>query len=88
MKIHLDIENIIEYVEDEEYILIDMMKNKFYSLDYIGSIIWRKLIKGKNMDYIVNYLSEKSGIENSIIKNDVLSFLNSMNEKGLITIEY
>lgn len=87
MDIVINNRNIIEYEEDEEYILIDMINNKIYSLDLIGSVIWKELNKGNKVEDIIDYLSKECGVPYSEINTDILEYLYSLNDKGLISFE-
>lgn len=88
MKVVINKKNLIEYVEDSEYILIDMMHNRFYTLDYIGSLIWERLSEGESFENIVNYLSTESGMPYDTIQQDVIELLDTMKDKEFINIEY
>ncbi|OUM89050.1 MAG: hypothetical protein BAA01_13430 [Bacillus thermozeamaize] len=87
MKITLNKKNIVEYVEDHEYILIDMLHNKFYTLDYIGSQIWNYLSRGFSLDHTVTQISNKFGVSVDQVKSDVIEFLEKLKSKGLVKIE-
>lgn len=87
MEIHLNLSNLIVYEEDNEYVLIDMIKNKFYSLDFIGSIVWSLLSKGEKFENVVTYLVKNSGMEYSEIREDVIKLIYEMGKKGLLSIE-
>jgi len=88
MKITLNRKNIIEYVEDNEYVLIDMLHNRFYTLDYIGSLIWNYLKQGFGIDNVVTRISNEFNVSMDQVKEDVIKFLETMAGKGLVKIEH
>lgn len=54
------------------------------SINFLGTEIW-KLCEGNSLDGIVAALLEQFDVEESLLRSDVLEFLDELGKKGFIT---
>lgn len=78
--------DLLIYEEEGEILLINMTENMIYSLDLIGSIIWKKFVEYKKISEIVDYLYENSCAERKMIENDIMEFVHNLEKVGIIKI--
>ncbi|HDR4911448.1 PqqD family protein [Bacillus cereus] len=79
--------DLIVFEEDEEILLINMKENTFHSLDSISSIIWNKIEEYKQVDDVINFISENSDGEKGIIRKDITEFIYNLEKVGVIEID-
>ncbi|PFN00478.1 PqqD family protein [Bacillus cereus] len=79
--------DLIVFEEDKEILLINMRENTFYSLDSIGSIIWRKIEEYKRIDKVIDYICVNSNVEKDTVEKDVTEFVYDLEKVGVIEIE-
>jgi GeoRSP system PqqD family protein len=65
---------------------IVLHSGKMHSLNVLGTEIW-KLCDGKTVDDIVAELQKSFDVEENVLREDVIEFLKSMKEEGLINEE-
>lgn len=78
--------DVIVYEEDSEIILINMMKNNFYTLDYVGSVIWGKMEELREVPLLIDAISDLFDVNKDEINKDIMEFLQDLNKAGVITV--
>ncbi|MCR8845067.1 PqqD family protein [Paenibacillus sp. SC116] len=78
--------NVIEYEELDEIILINMNQNNFYSLDYIGSLMWKKLRELKDVSKVAEFISREFNENHMEIEKDIIDFIKELKKVGVITL--
>ncbi|HDR4911451.1 PqqD family protein [Bacillus cereus] len=76
---------LIVYKENNEIVLLNMIRNNFYTLDYVGSIIWNKIEELSNLEKVINAVSEEFDEEEDVIKDEILEFV--LNLQNIDAIE-
>ncbi|MFK4378139.1 hypothetical protein ABH948_003546 [Bacillus sp. RC218] len=77
---------LIVYKENNEIVLLNMIKNNFYTLDYVGSIIWNKIEELSNLEKVINAVSEEFDEEEDVIKDEILEFVRNLQNIDAIKI--
>lgn len=78
--------DVIVYEENNEIILVNMIKNNFYALDYIGSVIWRKIEETKDLTKLIDIISKEFNEEKNVIKNDLIAFVFDLEKAGVVKL--
>lgn len=72
---------------DDEAILLDSNTNQYFSLNDAGSLIWEILEEKKDLNTVKDEIVEIYEIDEKIVENDILNFIQEVANKGLIIIE-
>lgn len=86
MNITINKKDLIVYEEDEEVILVNLVKNNFHGLDYTGSFIWKVIEGTKEMDNIMKILCKRFNVEESEIKDDIVEFILELEKLGAVKV--
>lgn len=86
MNITINKKDLIVYEEDEEVILVNLVKNNFHGLDYTGSSIWKVLEGTKEMDNIMKILCKRFNVEESEINDDIVEFILELEKLGAVKV--
>ncbi|MED2186759.1 PqqD family protein [Bacillus wiedmannii] len=78
--------DLLVYEENNEMILINMVKNKFYALDYMGAVIWKEIVREKNVKKIIEYICKEFNAEYQEVEDDILNFIFELKKAGVIKI--
>ncbi|MGM1034813.1 MAG: PqqD family protein [Bacillota bacterium] len=80
--------DVIVYEENSEIILINMMKNNFYALDSLGSVIWKKIyeLKSEELTSVIDYIHENFDVDREIVENDISEFITALEKIGVLKI--
>ncbi len=79
-------DNIIVDNFDDEIMMMNIKREKYYGLDPVGSEIWKRISSPVTVEKLISVLTEEYGGEEETIKNDVIPFLNRLLEEGMIRI--
>jgi Coenzyme PQQ synthesis protein D (PqqD) len=69
---------------DEEWILLDLTGGNYYGLDELGGRIWSGLLAGQCAHEMADELALAYQVDRSVLVEDIVTFLNSLSEKGLV----
>lgn len=72
--------------DKDGFVLLDVRKGVYYSLNGTGGAIWGKLQEGLALPSIVEYLSENFEKPQEQVRGDLERFLQSLEKKGLIRL--
>lgn len=76
----------IEPTEDFVYVLNNHKKEFLHFYD-VSKEIWMLLSEGKTVREIINRLSESYQVSKDDVEEDVIQFLNTLVEEGVITVQ-
>jgi hypothetical protein len=76
---------ILSRVVGDEALLLDTRTGNYFSLDPVGTDIWRLLGEGRTVDEIVSVIADRFGIDASRVRSDVLELLEELRDAGLWT---
>lgn len=68
-------------------VLTLMVGNSIHQLNLVGAEIWLRINGVNRVDKMVEEISELFEVEPEVFKEDVMAFLNSIKERGWITLE-
>ena len=72
---------------DGEKVMMSMDKGEYFGLNQVGSRIWELIEEEIEVNGLIDKMLEEFDVEASECKEDVIGFLNELNEKGLIIIK-
>mgnify|MGYP006281803067 FL=1 len=72
---------------DGEKVMMSMDKGEYFGLNTVGSRIWELIEEEIEVNDLIGKMLEEFDVESSACKEDVIGFLNELNEKGLIVIK-
>jgi GeoRSP system PqqD family protein len=76
---------------DEDYedigVLTLMVGNSIHQLNLVGAEVWIRINGINRVEKMVQEIAELFAVDPEMIKEDVVEFLNSIKERGWITIE-
>ena len=67
-----------------ETVLLNQENGDYFSLNGIGTEVYNCICEGMEIEEIVNFLLNKYDVEHDILKNDVASLINKMQEKNIL----
>ena len=84
---NVEINSDVKSTADKDgFVLLDVRKGVYYSLNGTGGTIWAKLLEGLAPPSIIDFLAENFGKPHEQIRGDLQRFLQSLEKKGLIRI--
>lgn len=83
VKVHKD---VIVYEEDGEIILVNMIKNKFYTLDNFSSYIWTKFSEFNDIAKLIDFISGEYKVDKITIKKDIRDFIYDLARVGIVKV--
>lgn len=75
--------NIVSEMGGEK-VMLSIENGKYYNLGEIGGGIWDLMQEPIKVDQVVSILISKYDVEQTECEEQVISFLNQLNEEGLI----
>ncbi|UMY54741.1 MULTISPECIES: PqqD family protein [Paenibacillus] len=76
--------NLIIYEEEGDILLIDMINNKFYALDYISSLFWKKITNNIDKKDIIESICTQFEVKPEEVESDLNTFLLRLRELGVM----
>jgi len=70
-------------VDHDGAVILDISKDRFFSLNPIGENIWSRLLNGQGIDEIARALAEETGTELGVVMADVNEFCADLKSKHL-----
>jgi hypothetical protein len=78
--------HILSSALDDEIVMMDSVKGMYYNLDPIGSRIWALLDTPQTLESLCKIFMEEYDIDQTTCQQETEAFLQSLAERGLITI--
>ena len=75
---------VISKIIDGEAIIIKLEQGVYYSLNELGSVIWKNIEEKNSSSAIIDYIVSNYSVEISRAKQDVINFLNEMDKEQLV----
>ena len=79
--------NIIYGILGSEIVVVDIEKNKSFSLDGMSAKIWKAIIKFGNVPDILETLLKKYNVNKKKLETDVNTFVNDLVRRGILVTE-
>lgn len=80
-------DSVITAEMGEETVMMGMEQGKYYGLDDIGSRIWELLEEPRTLSALCETLRDEFEVEETSCREDVLDFLQHMQEEDLIRLD-
>ncbi|WP_194776164.1 PqqD family protein [Pararhodonellum marinum] len=77
-------EDVISGKLQEELVMMDLEKGKYFSLNPVATRIWELLENPLNKQELCSILMEEYDIASEVCEKDTLSYLEEMTKLGLI----
>jgi len=71
---------------DGEMVLLDMNSENYFGLDAVGTDIWQTMQEKETLQNVLEALLEQYDVEEEVLKNDLLAFVQRLKESGLIGV--
>ena len=71
---------------DGEMVLLDMKSENYFGLDEVGTSIWQAMQEDGGLQSVLNTLLEQYDVEEEVLKNDLIIFVERLEESGLIEV--
>lgn len=85
-KVHID-KNIITYEEDDEIILVNVMINKFFGLDKMGTYFFKELVQQQSVSKMIDSIYHQFDVPYDVVCKDVQTFINELKKMGVTVVE-
>jgi hypothetical protein len=72
-------------LSDDGGVLIDVNQGIMFSLNLIGSIIWKHLAEGLSPENIVDLISRECQVERDLVLTDMNDFVAALVRQGLLS---
>ena len=72
---------------DGEMVLLDMNSENYFGLDEVGTAIWQAMQDDSNLKKVFEVLLEQYEVEKDVLKKDLLTFVEKLEESGLVKVE-
>lgn len=69
---------------DGEAVIINLETGNYYNLRDVGAAIWPRLVKGAGTEDLVSFVARKYAIDAERVGQEILAFLNDLEQEGLI----
>ena len=71
-------------IVDDEALIVDLESGGFFSLDGVGTEVWKGLQDGLDLAQIVDAITVKYGVDEQTVQRDVSDLLEDLSREGLI----
>ncbi len=71
MSNRVDPTNIVWSVVDDEAVLLDTSSGHYFSLNPLGTEVWKQLHQGDSIPHIIRTVTDKYKVEEEIVGRDV-----------------
>ena len=72
---------------DGEMVLLDMNSENYFGLDEVGTSIWQAMQEKESLKEVFEILLEQYEVEEDVLKNDLITFVEKLEESGLVKVE-
>ena len=71
---------------DDEVVMMNIQSGKYYGMDTIGSRIWELINEKIQVQQVIDQLIEEYDVSAEQCQNDVLEFLDELNQNKLVEV--
>ena len=72
---------------DGEMVLLDMNSENYFGLDEVGTAIWQAMQEKESLKEVFEVLLEQYEVEEDVLKKDLETFVEKLEESGLVKVE-
>ncbi len=73
---------------DGKIVILNFQKEKYYTLDEIGSDMWKLFNEKNNTEEVIKQLLEDYDVDEEKLTNDLADLISKLSDSGLVTINY
>jgi predicted transcriptional regulator len=77
-------DDVLYQVLDDELVLLNIANSQYYGLDNVGADMWNLLLEHREADIVVNRLREKYEVDETTVRCDLQTLIQSLRELGLL----
>jgi len=87
-------DNTIRYIQSPnalfqtvgpEAVLLDLATDKYFSLDDVGTVMWKLLAEHGSVDAVVTHMLREYDVEEGVLRADVSELAEKLVDAGLMT---
>jgi hypothetical protein len=71
---------------DGKIVILNFQKERYYTLDEVGSDMWKLFSEKNNTEEVLNQLLEDYDVDEEKLINDLSQLISKLSESGLVTI--
>lgn len=71
---------------DDEIVMMNINKGKYYGLNSVGTRIWELIESPKSIDRLIQDLIEEYEVDPVICRDNVMTFINRLYEENMICV--
>ena len=83
-KYSVDVDNIDYRIIGNKTVILNVNSAYFYTLDEVGTAIWKELVKQKTLNEIAALMMEEYDVNEDELKHDIVELVNEMDKEKLI----
>ncbi len=83
-KYTIDKDKVTYRIIDNEAIILNLDNGYYYSLNKVGTKIWKAIDEQKSLGRILNFLKEKYRLPGRQLKNDLIELVRDLEKEKLI----
>jgi hypothetical protein len=73
-------------LENDETVILNIKSGAYYSLNKVGTYIWKLLINGSSIKEVIHKIAEEYKLDEKDVRTDVIHFIDEMNSENLIDV--
>jgi hypothetical protein len=70
---------------DGRVVVLDLAGAEYFTVNETGAAVWDLIVGGARRDDLVDALVERYGIDRATANDDVIAFIRTMRERGLLS---
>lgn len=67
-----------------ETVLLDMERDHIYSLDRVGTCVWKLLVEHGDVDALVSAMLKEFDVDEATLRRDIADLLDQLQAEGLV----
>jgi len=82
----LDKDSVTYRIIGQEAVILNMDNGNYYSLNKTGTLAWKALVEGKNLDEILALLKKKYPLPEERLKKDLSALAKDLEKEKLLEL--
>ena len=79
-------QQVISRTVGEDVVILNLAAGTYFGLDSVGACIWKHIQNGKTFREICDFVCDEYEVTNEELKRDILSLIQELELRGLLTI--
>ncbi|MBI4397248.1 MAG: PqqD family protein [Elusimicrobia bacterium] len=72
---------------DDEIILLDPARGRYYGIEGTGTALWRALQENRTLEELCRLIRDEFEVEESRAREDVSQFIQTLKKDGLLEVD-